>query len=58
MQALRSNLLLLVLTVVICCGLYPLVLYGFGKAFFPRMRPAASSGATGRTPGRGPAGRG
>jgi len=32
---LRGNLLLLVFTVVICCVLYPLVLYGIGRGLFP-----------------------
>jgi K+-transporting ATPase ATPase C chain len=32
---LRANLLLLILTVLICCVLYPLALWGVGKAFFP-----------------------
>jgi K+-transporting ATPase ATPase C chain len=32
---LRANLWLLGLTVLICCVLYPLVLWGLGQAFFP-----------------------
>jgi K+-transporting ATPase ATPase C chain len=32
---LRANLLLLVLTVLICCVLYPLALWGVGKVAFP-----------------------
>jgi K+-transporting ATPase ATPase C chain len=31
----RSNLLLLVLTVLLCCVAYPLILLGIGKAIFP-----------------------
>ncbi len=32
---LRANLWLLVLTLVLCCVLYPLVLWGIGRAVFP-----------------------
>src|SRR6185436_3218464 len=32
---LRGNLLLLVFTVVICCVLYPLVMYVTGQSLFP-----------------------
>lgn len=32
---LRGNLLLLAFTVVICCVLYPLVMYGIGRTVFP-----------------------
>jgi K+-transporting ATPase ATPase C chain len=32
---LRANLWLLVLTLVLCCVLYPLTLWGVGRAFFP-----------------------
>lgn len=32
---LRANLWLLVLTVVVCCVVYPLALYGVGQALFP-----------------------
>ncbi len=32
---LRANLLLLASTVVICCVLYPLVMYATGRALFP-----------------------
>jgi K+-transporting ATPase ATPase C chain len=35
MANLRACLWLLVLTVLICCVLYPLALWGVGKAFFP-----------------------
>jgi len=34
LQHLRSNLWLLVLTVILCTGLYPLVLWGIGQAVF------------------------
>ena len=34
-QHIRANLWLLSLTVVICCGLYPLVLWGIGQGVFP-----------------------
>jgi K+-transporting ATPase c subunit len=32
---LRANLWLLILTVLVCCVLYPLVLWGFGQTLFP-----------------------
>ncbi len=32
---LRGNLILLLLTVVVCCVLYPVVLYGIGRVLFP-----------------------
>jgi potassium-transporting ATPase KdpC subunit len=35
MKHLRANLLLLGLTLVICCGAYPLVLWAFGRVVFP-----------------------
>jgi K+-transporting ATPase ATPase C chain len=35
MSHLRANLLLLALTVVVCCVLYPLVLYVVGRSVFP-----------------------
>lgn len=35
MNHLRANFLLLVLTLGICCVLYPLVLYGIGRGLFP-----------------------
>ena len=38
---LRANLLLLVFTVILCCLLYPLVLFGVGGALFP----AAATGS-------------
>ncbi|MGA2031418.1 MAG: potassium-transporting ATPase subunit C [Thermoguttaceae bacterium] len=34
---LRANLCLLVLTVILCCVLYPLVLWGIGKTAFPEQ---------------------
>ncbi len=34
---LRGNLLLLVLTVLLCCVVYPLALWGVGKAVFPEQ---------------------
>jgi K+-transporting ATPase ATPase C chain len=42
---LRANLWLLVLTVILCCVLYPLVLWGIGRAAFPDQ--AAGSLVTG-----------
>ncbi len=42
---LRANLWLLVLTLVLCCVLYPLVLWGIGRAAFPDQ--AAGSLVTG-----------
>ncbi len=35
MNHLRGNLLLLIFTVVICCVLYPVTLYGIGQIVFP-----------------------
>jgi K+-transporting ATPase ATPase C chain len=35
MKYISKSLFLLVVTVVICCGLYPLVLWGIGQVFFP-----------------------
>jgi K+-transporting ATPase ATPase C chain len=35
MSHLRANLWLLVLTIVVCCVLYPLVLWGIGQTVFP-----------------------
>src|SRR5579871_3562491 len=34
---LRGNLVLLVLTVLVCCVLYPLVVWGIGRAAFPHQ---------------------
>jgi K+-transporting ATPase ATPase C chain len=34
-QHIRANLWLLSLTLLICCGLYPLVLWGIGRSIFP-----------------------
>ena len=34
---LRANLWLLVLTVILCCVLYPAALWGIGQAFFPEQ---------------------
>jgi K+-transporting ATPase c subunit len=34
-KQIRANFLLLVLTVLVCCVLYPLVLYGVGQVFMP-----------------------
>ena len=45
MNHVRSNVLLLVLTLAICCVLYPAVLYAVGSLAFP-------SGATGSTSSR------
>jgi K+-transporting ATPase ATPase C chain len=48
---LRANLWLLVLTVVLCCVLYPMALWAVGQAAFPQQ--AAGSlihGADGKTP--------
>src|SRR5208337_3286390 len=52
MRHLRANLWLLLLTVLVCCVLYPLVLLGIGQTVFPNNargslidtngRPAAS----------------
>ena len=36
-QHLRACLWLLIVTVVLCCVVYPLVLLGIGKAFFPKQ---------------------
>ena len=36
-QHLRACLWLLVVTVVLCCVVYPLVLLGIGKAIFPKQ---------------------
>src|ERR1700720_5036009 len=35
LRAVLSSILLLVLTIIICCGLYPLTVWAIGKAFFP-----------------------
>jgi K+-transporting ATPase ATPase C chain len=35
LRFLLSSILLLVLTIIICCGLYPLTVWAIGKAFFP-----------------------
>ncbi|HEX4609747.1 MAG TPA: potassium-transporting ATPase subunit C [Urbifossiella sp.] len=35
MSHLRGNLLLLAFTVVLCCGLYPAVMYAVGRGLFP-----------------------
>src|SRR5437879_1504570 len=51
MSHLRANLWLLVLTVLICCVLYPAVLWGIGQVLFPNE--AAGSllmGPDGKTP--------
>ena len=36
-QHLRACLWLLIVTVVLCCVVYPLVLLGIGKAIFPKQ---------------------
>jgi potassium-transporting ATPase KdpC subunit len=35
LRSLLSSILLLILTIIICCGLYPLTVWAIGKAFFP-----------------------
>src|ERR1700738_427977 len=35
LRSLLNSILLLVLTIIICCGLYPLTVWAIGKVFFP-----------------------
>src|ERR1700675_4339136 len=35
LRLLLNSILLLVLTIIICCGIYPLTVWAIGKAFFP-----------------------
>jgi potassium-transporting ATPase KdpC subunit len=35
LRSLLSSILLLVLTIIICCGVYPLAVWAIGKVFFP-----------------------
>src|ERR1700721_3923514 len=35
LRSLLSSILLLALTIIICCGVYPLTVWAIGKAFFP-----------------------
>ena len=35
LRSLLSSILLLVLTIIICCGVYPLTVWAIGKVFFP-----------------------
>jgi potassium-transporting ATPase KdpC subunit len=35
LRSLKSSILLLALTILICCGLYPLTVWAIGKVFFP-----------------------
>jgi K+-transporting ATPase c subunit len=34
-KCLSSSILLLGLTIIICCGIYPLTVWAIGKVFFP-----------------------
>ena len=35
LRYISKSLILLGLTVIICCGVYPLAVWAIGKAFFP-----------------------
>src|SRR6202521_568618 len=35
LRSLLNSILLLVLTIIICCGVYPLTVWAIGKVFFP-----------------------
>ena len=50
-QHLRACLWLLVITVVLCCVAYPLVLLGIGKAIFPRQAAGSLIERDGKTVG-------